>query len=208
MPASIAQSERQALCSLFEDRGPLGPTLCEGWTTADLAAHLFVRERKPLAAPGALVRKLAPFTERAMDSAKRELGYEGLIASIRSGPPMPMRLVDGQMNTAEYFIHHEDVRRAAESWQPRRDGALDAALWPLVQRGAWLFTRRVKGTGLQLECPDFGSLRARQGQPAAILRGGPQELLLYLFGRKNAARVELEGPEAARAAVAGARFGI
>ena len=51
MPGSIAQSERQALCSLLEDRGPLAPTLCEGWTTADLAAHLYVRERKPLAAP-------------------------------------------------------------------------------------------------------------------------------------------------------------
>lgn len=208
MPPSIAQSERQALCSLFEDRGPLAPTLCEGWTTADLAAHLYVRERKPLAAPGVVVRQLAPFTERAMQSAKRRLGYTGLIASIRSGPPMPMSLVDAQMNTAEYFIHHEDVRRAADEWQPRRDLRLDASLWPLTQRGAWLFARRVKETGLQIESPGFGSFRARKGHPVVILRGRPQELLLYLSGRKSVARVELDGPQEAWAAVDSARFGM
>jgi len=193
MSASIAQAERQALCALLEDRGPLAPTLCEGWTTADLAAHLYVRERKPLVAPGALVRALAPLTERAMQSAKRELGYAGLIASLREGPPMPLRLVDAQMNTAEYFIHHEDVRRASPEWEPRQDAALDASLWTLIRRSAWLLTRRISGAGLQLEAPGFGSFTARRGQPVATLRGGPQELLLYLFGRRSAVRVDLEG---------------
>ena len=41
-----------------------------------------------------------------------------------------------------------------------------------------------------------------------ILRGGPQELLLYVFGRKDVAKVELEGPEAARSVVAAPRFGF
>ncbi len=208
MPTSTAQSERQALCSLLEDRGPLAPTLCEGWTAADLAAHLYVREHKPLAAPGALVRQLAPVTERAMQSAKRERGYGGLIESIRSGPPMPIRLIDSQMNAVEYFIHHEDVRRADDGWEPRQDPALDAALWRLIKRGAWLLTRRVKGVGLQLEAPGFGSIKARQGSPLAVLRGGPQELLLYLFGRKSVAKVELEGPDRARSVVESSRFGI
>ena len=44
--------ERDELCDLFVARGPDAPTLCEGWTTADLAAHLVVRERNPLAGPG------------------------------------------------------------------------------------------------------------------------------------------------------------
>ena len=36
----LAQSERQQLCDLFEEVGPDQDTLCEGWTTAHLAAHL------------------------------------------------------------------------------------------------------------------------------------------------------------------------
>ena len=37
-----------------------------------------------------------------------------------------------------------------------------------------------------------------RGDPAAVLTGEPQELLLYLFGRKEHAVVELTGPKAAR----------
>ena len=48
----LAQLERGRLCDLLLVVGPDHPTLCEGWTTADLAAHLVIRERKPLAGPG------------------------------------------------------------------------------------------------------------------------------------------------------------
>ena len=34
---NYAQIERQELCDLFESVGPDHPTLCEGWTAADLA---------------------------------------------------------------------------------------------------------------------------------------------------------------------------
>ena len=46
------QAERAALCDLFVQVGPAAPTLCEGWATYDLAAHLVIRERKPLSGPG------------------------------------------------------------------------------------------------------------------------------------------------------------
>jgi len=94
MAQSLAQSERQSLCNLLEARGPLAPTLCEGWTTSDLAAHLFVRESRPLASPGIVLPPFAHITQREMEKAKRELGYGGLITRVRSGPPYPMRLFD------------------------------------------------------------------------------------------------------------------
>jgi uncharacterized protein (TIGR03085 family) len=60
----LAQLERSRLCDLFLEVGPDQPTLCEGWTTADLAAHLVIRERRPDAAPGILVGgKLAEHSE-------------------------------------------------------------------------------------------------------------------------------------------------
>jgi uncharacterized protein (TIGR03085 family) len=208
MAQSLAQSERQALCNLLEDRGPLAPTLCEGWTTSDLAAHLFVRESRLLASSGILVPSLAPMTEHAMEKAKRELGYGGLITRLRGGPPLPMRLVDAQMNAMEYFIHHEDVRRAEAGWEPRYDAALDAAMWTQVKWGARLMTRRVHGAGVELVAPGFGSVVARSPQPRAVVTGAPQELILLLFGRQSAARLEIDGPPAAQEALAAARLGI
>ena len=208
MAQPIAQSERQALCNLLEQRGPLAPTLCEGWTTSDLAAHLFVRESRPLAAAGIMLPPFSDMTGRAMDKAKGELGYGGLIRRIRSGPPYPMRLVDAQVNLMEYFVHHEDVRRAEDDWEPRSDSELDAALWHTLKRGARLMTLRLRDAGLELVAPGHGSVIARSAEPRAVVTAGPQELTLLMFGRRKAARLEVEGPEAARTALETARLGF
>lgn len=206
---SPARAERLALCALLEQKGPLAPTLCEGWTTADLAAHLFVREARPWAGAGILVPVLSGITERAMDDAKRNYGYEGLIRRIRSGPPALLKALDAQMNTLEYFVHHEDVRRAGpEPFEPRDTPGLDAALWQSLKKAARLFARRVSGAGLELVAPGFGRVTARAGEPKATMTGSPQELTLYLFGRKSVAHVELEGSDEARAAVEAAPFGV
>ena len=49
---SLATAERRAaaICDTFEELGPDRATLCAGWNTADLLAHLLVRERQPAAA--------------------------------------------------------------------------------------------------------------------------------------------------------------
>lgn len=206
--SAVAKRERQQLCDLFEAKGPLAPTLCAGWTTADLAAHLFVREARPWAAVGVAVPQLAHVTERAMDSAKGSLGYGGLVARIRSGPPLPGRLLDAQLNTLEYFVHHEDVRRAgSEPASPRDDGDLDAALFSQLRLAGRVLSRRVRGVGLDLVVPGRGRIVARRGSPAATLTGSPGELVLYLFGRRAVADVELDGPASAVEAVSLADLG-
>lgn len=208
MATSIAQQEREALAALLEDKGPLAPTLCEGWTTSDLAAHLYVREHRPIAASGILLPPLAHLTEQAMESAKRELGYSKLIAAIRSGPPFPWSLVDSVANVAEYFVHHEDVRRADEGAEPRVDAELDQALWSIVRRSGLLLSLRLRGTGLDISAPSFGKFTARRGEPHVLLEGGPQEIVLFLFGRKTVARVRLDGPEEARERLLKAKLGF
>lgn len=207
-PTSTALSERRALAALLEEKGPLAPTLCEGWTTSDLAAHLYVRERKPLAAPGILVPQLAGLTERAMEAAKADIGYPGLLAAIRNGPPFPLSLVDSSVNTLEYFVHHEDVRRASKGWEPRVDADLDRALWSVLRRSAWLLTRRVKGVGLELSAESFGSFGAKSGAVRVVMKGGPQELLLFLVGRKDVARVSFDGPQDAVSSLKDSRFAL
>ncbi|MGZ4563838.1 MAG: maleylpyruvate isomerase N-terminal domain-containing protein, partial [Mycobacterium sp.] len=48
---SLDARERRALCDLFDELGPSAPTLIEGWTAHDLAAHLVLRERDVVAGP-------------------------------------------------------------------------------------------------------------------------------------------------------------
>ena len=56
---TLAKNERAALCDLPDKVGPEAPTLCEGWTTHDLAAHLWIRETDPLGAGGIVAKPLA-----------------------------------------------------------------------------------------------------------------------------------------------------
>ncbi|HEY6426004.1 MAG TPA: TIGR03085 family metal-binding protein, partial [Acidimicrobiales bacterium] len=118
-PLSLAQQERSTLCDLFIELGPDAPTLCEGWVTADLAAHLVVRERRPDSGPGLVWPRLAEYTDKVRRSVRDRTSWETLVETVRGGPPLLLRPVDGPMNTIEYFIHVEDVRRAQDGWEPR-----------------------------------------------------------------------------------------
>lgn len=205
---TVARSERFALCDLLLEKGPDAPTLCAGWKTADLAAHLFVRERRPLSAPGIVFSPMAGLAKGAMDKALAKYGYAGLVHEVHKGPPALIRPLDATMNTLEYFVHHEDVRRAAEGWEPREDAPLDEAVWSAIRKGAKFVARHVKGIGLDLVRPDGERIAARKGTPVATVTGGPQEIALFLYGRGPAARVEIGGPDDARAALENANLGV
>ena len=135
-PPALAQQERETLCELFLERGPDAPTLCEGWLTADLAAHLVVRERRPDSGPGLVWPPLAAYTEKVRLAVRNRTGWEELVETVRRGPPLLLRPFDGPMNTVEFFIHVEDVRRAQDDWEPRPiSPALADALWSWVGPG-------------------------------------------------------------------------
>jgi hypothetical protein len=86
---------------------------------------------------------------------------------------------------------------------------MDEALWRNVSRAPWLLARRLRGAGLELQwAGTTRTVRARRGEPIARIAGSPGEVLLYLFGRKGAADVEVSGPAAAVEAVRRARFGM
>src|SRR5262245_52492959 len=120
---TYAQEERAALAALLEKTGPDGCTLCEGWQTRDLAAHLVLRERRPDAAAGVMGGPLAGYTARVQRQYLSRYSYPELVGLFRSGPP-PLSLfaipgADEAANPVEYFVHHEDVRRAGEEWTER-----------------------------------------------------------------------------------------
>jgi uncharacterized protein (TIGR03085 family) len=202
------RSERNALCDLFTRVGPVAPTLCEGWTTTDLATHLVVRERKPLAALGLVLSPLAATLQKTMAATAAANSYEKLVAMVRSGPPSVLRPFDAAMNMNEYFIHHEDVRRGSGDTTPRPVADIadvEEILWSSLGRGRY---KVLGSTGLDLVHVDGRVAHARPGTTTATLTGRPGEMVLYLSGRKSAAQVELGGPSEAVAALRDARFGI
>ncbi len=208
--SSVAQSERHALADLLDRLGPDEPTLCEGWTTQDLAAHLVARERSVRAGPGILVPALQSWADASMASQLRKHGFAGLVKRIRSGPPAALRPLDSQINTLEFIVHHEDVRRAQPDWQPRTGEGIDVvadAAWRTVQRSAPLWRRRLKGAAVRVEAPGRSPIEVGEG-PVAVLSGDPIELALFLTGRKSASRATLSGDAGAVDIVAGARLGL
>jgi uncharacterized protein (TIGR03085 family) len=204
--------EREQLCGLFEELGPHAPTLLDPWTTHDLAAHLVLRERDLIAAPGLVVSgPWGRFAERRR-LAMRDTRFADLIATIQSGPPrgfFRIGWVRHVPNLNEFFVHHEDVRRANGLGARVNPPAEDAALFRNVGRGSWFLSRRLRGVGLDLAWSGTDKvIRARRGQPTAVLSARPGELLLFLFGRRDAADVEITGPAAAVEAVKRTRFGM
>ncbi|TVT14448.1 TIGR03085 family protein [Amycolatopsis rhizosphaerae] len=195
----VAADERRALSVLFEEVGPDAPTLCEGWRTRDLAAHLVVREHRPDAALGILLPPLASHLRRVQDGYAAE-PWDRLVARVRSGParfwPTSIPAVDELANTAEFLVHHEDVRRAQPGWEPRAaDTARDAAAWKTA-RGLAKVTLRKSPVGVILRTEDGRTAPAKAGPDAVTLTGTPVELLLFLFGREEV-RISFEGSASA-----------
>ncbi|WP_406489262.1 TIGR03085 family metal-binding protein [Streptomyces phaeochromogenes] len=191
-----AKRERLLLADLLETEGPDAPTLCEGWNTRDLAAHVVVRERRPDAAGGILIKQLASRLDRVM-AEFTEKPYEELIQLIRTGPPrfspFSLKQIDEASNAIEFYVHTEDVRRAQPDWVTRElDSVFQDALWSRLERGARLMGRGAP-TGLVLRRPDGQTAVAHRGTPVVTVTGEPSELVMFVHGRQNAADVELEG---------------
>ncbi|MDA8283684.1 MAG: TIGR03085 family metal-binding protein [Actinomycetota bacterium] len=205
--ARYARAERAALAQLLLEVGADAPTLCKGWRTRDLAAHLLARETRPDAAVGILFPPLAARAERV----RRGLAaseWTQLVHRVRSGPPPWLRPLDEPVNALEYFVHHEDVRRAGEGWQPRMlEAAQEAGLWRRLRPMAMLTLRRA-GVAVELESPGHGMIRAGRGPDTVRLVGQPSELVLVASGRGGHARVQQEGSEQATARLAAAKIGF
>jgi len=202
----VAELERQALADLLLKVGADAPTLCEGWTSRDLAAHLVVRATRPDAAAGILIKRLAGHTRRVQ--ARVAAGdWERLVEAVRRRPWWAA-LGDEAVNRVEYFIHHEDVRRAQADWQPRElPHDIEAALWSRIPAMARLVLRRTPAA-VTVSAPGHGSVTAGRGGRSVRLSGPPSELLLFLSGRQEHARVDLTGPDEVVARMRRARYGI
>jgi uncharacterized protein (TIGR03085 family) len=209
---SIADTERSALCDLLDELGPDAPTLCEGWTTRDLATHLYVRDRDPKAWAGISVGRLQGLAEKAMDEQAGR-PYGEIVAAVRAGAPRwsPMGLPGAKdlVNLLEFVIHHEDVRRAQQGWGPRAvPSTLADPVWRAIKLGARAALRKAPDGVLLRRAGTDSSVQAKKGALTVTVVGDPVELALFTSGRQRAARVDLSGDDAAVARLVASPLGF
>ena len=202
---TYARDERLALCTLLSDLGPDQPTLCAGWETSDLAAHLILRERRPDAGVGILGGPLARYTRAVQTRLARGTPFPKMVSLIRTGPPRmsPFGLpgADERLNLVEFFVHHEDIRRAQPGWEPREISAeLSEQLWKRL--GVAKMVLRKAPVGVELVREDAGQasrrvrMTAKARTPVVTVTGTPAELTMWVLGRTREARVRLDGSDA------------
>jgi uncharacterized protein (TIGR03085 family) len=209
--ARMSRTERTALCDTALQVGEDQPTLCEGWTVKDLVVHLLVRERSP-GAVGIALSPLAGLTEREM----RRVGaqeFTVLVERLRGGPPRwspyAVPRLDATLNTLEFFVHHEDIRRAQPDWAPRDlSDEEQKLLWSMVRSAGKPLVRNAPA-GVTLENATTGSrVVLKDASQPVVVSGLPSEVTLFAFGRQAEARVTLSGPDEAVALLTGASLGF
>ena len=206
---SYAKLERRQLADLLEKLGPDVPTLCEGWTTRDLAAHLVVRERRPDAMAGNYIRPLREHGEHVR-LAKAAQPYSAILQEFRTPPrwsPISNPLLDELTNAGEFFIHYEDAHRGQPGWEPRTlDPGQERSLWRTLKITGKIALRRL-GVPATVRAQGFGEFVVGT-DPQVTISGPPSELALFLSGRQRAANVEVTGPDGPAQRVRQARLGF
>ncbi|MCM3332116.1 TIGR03085 family metal-binding protein [Kocuria palustris] len=195
---NFAVVERRHLAALLRRVGPDAPTLCEGWVTRDLAVHLIERDSRPDLIAGTVLPKIPVLSKRAQeaDAQLRRQDWGELVSKVEK-PALysPARLgpLDKRMNTAEFFVHHEDVRRAQETWHRRQ-------LLQEEERDLWAALKlmgkallRPEQDSVLLVANGYGSVTGGKAKTSTvrIVRGTPSELLLWAFGRREQAEVAI-----------------
>jgi uncharacterized protein (TIGR03085 family) len=213
---SMSRTERTNLCDAALAAGPEAPTLCGEWNVKDLIVHLLVRERDPLGAPGIIVPQLEGLTARA---SRRMAGqsFPVLVEKVRQGPPrlspLSLGVVDRMINTVEYFVHLEDIRRAQPDWTPRELSEREQkTLWKTISVTGKGMARSA-GVPLQICWPgsaggDDRTAVLRKGADPVVVSGTPSEIVLFLFGRKQVDDLSFTGPTEKIAQLRQADLGI
>lgn len=201
------RDERYAVfCETLAAVPPDAPTLCEGWTAHDLAAHVWIIKRVPSAWPGMTLPLLAGVTVARLTQVKERWSYPELIDRLRQHGPaiaaMPGDAFEGHRHAlGEYVVHTEDILRANDLPAPPDTPALRNALWRRAALAAWALHGRGP-EGLLLQRPRGGDVIVVRSRPGGIsVIGEPIEVLLWVHGRESAADVEIRDLRACRTVV-------
>lgn len=203
-------SLREEISASFLELGPQAPTILPGWDAAQLLTHLLLRERYPYllvgrSMPGGLGRRSDEAVARL-----ESLPWREQVELLRSGPPRlsPVGRIDRLTGDAELLIHHQDLLRAQPGWTER-------PVRPEVQEQAWRLVGPMARVAMRVRAdvtlvsPLGGRrLASRRGDGGLRVHGQPIDLLLWVSGRDETARVRVCGDQEARQALRAGRRGL
>lgn len=189
----LRDRQLQRCCDVLAAVEPDAATLCAGWSSFDLAVHLWLIKHDPLAWPGIAVPALAPLTARRAERVRHRWPYAALVDRLRSESGaiacMPLDRREGHRHAiGEYYVHTQDVARPNGVVQPTPDEALEEALWLRTRTAAQLLRRRLP-PGLVLQHTDGRRAEIGRRGPAVVVAGPPSELICWVYGRRSVAAV-------------------
>lgn len=195
---STAVQQRQDLATALRSVSADAPTLCEGWAAEDLALHIVIRDSRPDLLVGPSLPLVGEHADKALQNL-RNTGYESLVNRAASGPPwfFPQNFppLNDLMNTAEFYIHTEDVLRAQPDFDPAHPRAISEKLRRrLWRQGTLMFPMAARSAKQRItfESPGYGSTTSGPSSaPKRKITGPPEELLLWAFGREEKAQVTI-----------------
>jgi uncharacterized protein (TIGR03085 family) len=117
--------------------------------------------------------------------------------------------IDRLINTTEFFVHHEDVRRAQTDWTSRPlPHGLGEILYGQIKLVGRLRLRRFPAR-ITINMPGYGHpIAVGAGGPQLNVSGDPAEMTLFLSGRQRVARVSIVGPNDLVDRLRAAKLGI
>jgi len=148
-------------------------------------------------APGIVLPPLAFLTERRMHNVALA-DFAHLVGRVRRPAPWaPARMpqLDKALNTLEFFVHHEDIRRARPGWTRRGlPVGEQKQLWKAIgYAGRGLV--RPSGVPVAIRWEETGvETTLRRGEKPVMLTGDPGEITLFLFGRDQVSGLAFDGP--------------
>ncbi len=194
----LVHAERHALIADLEglsDEQWRTPSLCDGWTVHDVAAHL-VGNANAVSIPGlvvAVVRARFSFDRMNQQDAARERGDGPAytlrrlreVADLTEAPPF----VPLDVRVVEEVVHGEDVRRPLGLQHDYPVEALKAALENQVRTKVSIGGGRERVAGVRLRATD-ADVAIGDGPEVT----GPLVSLLLAVSGRPAARADLSGP--------------
>jgi hypothetical protein len=179
-----ALTERLALSETLRAAGPGSPTLCGGWTTTELAAHLVARERSVVEGAGRIpLPRLQQAAGRVVSDLAARPPYAELVDAVGRGPSWQPRDLPEAFHDAVWARLHLLARSpcaASPSGSCSRGpaaarSAANPRRWKMQRRGLLASGRMAvmaqSPSGFEFEHVRDEVVIFHQGRRATTLRG-------------------------------------